>query len=252
VGRAGRDAFKATLRKHAEQSIIQAKSRWQRYREVVRKEPEYLSLAANTTGSRPKELFLDEVQALVEAFSKDKATLKRVLAEYEFVITVETEWEDFLAFLQTHDVGCAPAVWWAIKAVWRCRACYLHPECIQTHLLPGSDKSCFTLPAQNTPYSVLHKIDAKAYMTCQQCVRELLVLSPCFVSSEARQWSCERSNLHRLTNSSNHQILSQAINASTTAGRYVARRKAVSSVVSSIFFVQDGRMTGPRAVVASI
>jgi hypothetical protein len=106
----GRDAFKALLRKHAEQSIIQAASRWQRYREVVRKEPEFLSLVANTSGSRPKELFLDEVQALSEAFSKDKVMLKRVLAEHEFVITAETEWEDFLAFLQTHDVGCASRI----------------------------------------------------------------------------------------------------------------------------------------------
>jgi FF domain len=105
---AGRDAFKELLRKHAELGIVQARTTWTRYRESVRKEPELLSLAANTSGSRPKELFLDALADIEEAFSKDKARLKRIVADAEFAITGDTEWEDFLNVLHGKDAECAP------------------------------------------------------------------------------------------------------------------------------------------------
>jgi pre-mRNA-processing factor 40 len=104
---AGRDAFKELLRKHCEQGVIQARTPWPRYRESVRKEPEYLSLASNTSGSRPKELFLDVLADIEEAYSKDKAKLKRLMADAEFVVTGDTEWEDFVNFLADREAGCA-------------------------------------------------------------------------------------------------------------------------------------------------
>ena len=94
------------LRKHTEQGIIQARTPWHRYRESIRKEPEYLALVGNVSGSRPKELFLAALHDIEEVYSKDKAKLKKLMAESEFSITSQTEWEDFLNFLEPHDVSC--------------------------------------------------------------------------------------------------------------------------------------------------
>lgn len=105
--RADRDAFKELLRKHAKQSIIQARTPWHRYRESIRKEPEFLSLASNSSGSRPKELFVDALHDIEEVFSKDKARMKRLMNDGAFTISEETEWEDFLAFLQPLEASCA-------------------------------------------------------------------------------------------------------------------------------------------------
>jgi hypothetical protein len=115
--RADRDAFKELLRKHAKQSIIQARTPWHRYRESIRKEPEFLSLASNSSGSRPKELFMDALHDIEEVFSKDKARMKRLMNDGAFVISEETEWEDFLAFLQPLEASCVPV------ALSMCRPC---------------------------------------------------------------------------------------------------------------------------------
>lgn len=52
--RADRDAFKALLGSHREQGIINAKTRWKRYRELIRKEAQYLAVENNMQGARPK------------------------------------------------------------------------------------------------------------------------------------------------------------------------------------------------------
>lgn len=68
--RADRDAFCSMLRKHREQGLLQARTKWRRYRDIIRKDPEYLCMETNLSGSRPRELFGDVMSELEEAFFK--------------------------------------------------------------------------------------------------------------------------------------------------------------------------------------
>lgn len=68
--RADRDAFCSMLRKHREQGLLQARTKWRRYRDIIRKDPEYLCMETNVSGSRPRELFADVMSELEEAFFK--------------------------------------------------------------------------------------------------------------------------------------------------------------------------------------
>lgn len=67
---ADRDAFCSMLRKHREQGLLQPRTKWRRYRDIIRKDPEHLCMETNLTGSRPRELFADVMCELEEAFFK--------------------------------------------------------------------------------------------------------------------------------------------------------------------------------------
>lgn len=58
------------LRKHREQGLLQPRTKWRRYRDIIRKDPEYLCMETNIAGSRPRELFADVMIELEEAFFK--------------------------------------------------------------------------------------------------------------------------------------------------------------------------------------
>lgn len=58
------------LRKHREQGLLQPRTKWRRYRDIIRKDPEYLCMETNFAGSRPRELFSDILTELEEAFFK--------------------------------------------------------------------------------------------------------------------------------------------------------------------------------------
>lgn len=58
------------LRKHREQGLLQPRTKWRRYRDIIRKDPEYLCMETNISGSRPRELFADVMWELEDTFLK--------------------------------------------------------------------------------------------------------------------------------------------------------------------------------------
>jgi hypothetical protein len=71
---------------------------------VIRKEAEYLCLESNTSGSRPRELFEDEVAEMEERYAKDKVKVKAALRAVGFTMTKDTDWTDFLAVLEPPEI----------------------------------------------------------------------------------------------------------------------------------------------------
>eukprot|EP00892_Ulva_mutabilis_P004456 jgi/Ulvmu1/2382/UM130_0015.1 len=99
-----RDAFCSMLRKHREQGLLQPRTKWRRYRDIIRKDPEYLCMETNLAGSRPRELFSDIMTELEEAFFKDKVKVKAALRAAGVTVEADTEWSDFLAALEAPDI----------------------------------------------------------------------------------------------------------------------------------------------------
>lgn len=155
--RADRDAFRVLLKKHREQGVLKARTHWRRYREVIRKEPEYLCMETNLAGSRPRELFADVVADLDDRFNQDAVKIKAALRAAGFAVACDTDWTDFLAALDP------PEMQERLKCASSRPACmHAHPrrlECASSH--PGG--------ARGTLGSVILSRNARAGVAGVRC-----------------------------------------------------------------------------------
>ena len=89
----------------------------QEYVVRVRKEPSYLAVEKNVSGSRPKELFEDCIEEVEKQFGKDRSTLKDAVKDGNIEVGPTTTYEEFEAALQAADVELDK-----IMTPHRCRA----------------------------------------------------------------------------------------------------------------------------------
>ena len=99
-----RDNFRALLKKHREQGVLKAKTKWRKYRDIIRKEYEFLCMETNLSGSRPRELFADVVADLNDRYNQDAVKVKAALRAADFTVSKETDWTDFQAALHPPDM----------------------------------------------------------------------------------------------------------------------------------------------------
>lgn len=101
---ADRDNFRALLKKHREQGVLKARTKWRKYRDIIRKEYEFLCMETNLSGSRPRELFADVLSDLNDRFNQDAVKVKAALRAAEFAVSRDTDWTDFLAALDPPEM----------------------------------------------------------------------------------------------------------------------------------------------------
>lgn len=69
----------------------------------IKKEPAYLAVEKNVSGSRPKELFDDCIEEVEELFTKDRTALKDAMKQHSIEITTDSTYEEFSDALREAD-----------------------------------------------------------------------------------------------------------------------------------------------------
>ncbi|MEW5316690.1 MAG: hypothetical protein WDW38_008043 [Sanguina aurantia] len=98
--RRARDVFKDLLRMHRDEGMITVKTRWREYADVVKREEAFLTVEANTSGSRPKELFEDLIEEMEAEWDKAKALLKQCVKEHNVEVGPTTSFDAFFTALE--------------------------------------------------------------------------------------------------------------------------------------------------------
>ncbi|GMH44030.1 hypothetical protein BSKO_11964 [Bryopsis sp. KO-2023] len=101
--RRSRDAFKELLKKHREQGIINAKSRWKEYGNMIQNDEVYIAVSKNKSGSRPRELFEDMIEEMEEIYNQDRTVMKEVYKKSDITVEVHTLFDEFLNSMVEED-----------------------------------------------------------------------------------------------------------------------------------------------------
>jgi pre-mRNA-processing factor 40 len=92
----------------------------QDYQPLVKREEALAAVEKNLSGSKPKELFEDALEAADAQFDKDRAALKAAVKEKEIAVGLESTFEEFCAALEGAE---------GVADIIRPNKCafYLHP-----------------------------------------------------------------------------------------------------------------------------
>ncbi|XP_075496106.1 pre-mRNA-processing protein 40A isoform X2 [Primulina tabacum] len=88
--RKNRDAFRKMMEEHVAVGTFTAKTHWRDYCQKVKDSVPYEAVAANTSGSTPKDLFEDVAEELEKKFDEDKVRIKDMLKLEK--ITISSTW----------------------------------------------------------------------------------------------------------------------------------------------------------------
>ncbi|KAK9828976.1 hypothetical protein WJX72_003175 [[Myrmecia] bisecta] len=90
-----RDRFKDLLKRHRQEGIITAKTRWKEYFKVVKGEEALAAVERNSSGSRPKELFEDLLEEVEAAYDTARPALKDLAKQPGLTIIPDTVFADW-------------------------------------------------------------------------------------------------------------------------------------------------------------
>ena len=76
----------------------------QEFVDKIKKEPAYLAVEKNVSGSRPKELFDDCIEEIEGEFTKDRTVLKDAIKEHSIEIVASSTFDEFLDALRDANV----------------------------------------------------------------------------------------------------------------------------------------------------
>ncbi|CAG9466428.1 unnamed protein product [Pedinophyceae sp. YPF-701] len=99
--RKARDVFRELLRGMVEEGALTPRMRWKEFLPLVDLKPQYTALCLNIEGSRPKQLFLDELARLEAAFDRRCRTIADAMSAASLAPTADTTFEEFRAALRT-------------------------------------------------------------------------------------------------------------------------------------------------------
>uniref|UniRef100_A0A0D9V1R2 Pre-mRNA-processing protein 40A n=1 Tax=Leersia perrieri TaxID=77586 RepID=A0A0D9V1R2_9ORYZ len=101
--RKNRDEFRKMLEEHVAEGMLTAKTRWRDYCAQVKDSHVYMAVAANSSGSMPKELFEDVMEELEKQYQDDKARIKEVVKSGKIPMTTSWTLEDFQTAVMEDD-----------------------------------------------------------------------------------------------------------------------------------------------------
>ncbi|CAL1395733.1 unnamed protein product [Linum trigynum] len=93
--RKNRDSFRKLLEGHVAAGTLTARTHWLDYCLKVKDLPEYEAVAANTSGSTPKELFEDVYEDLEKQYHEDKTHIKDAMKSAKISLITTWTFEDF-------------------------------------------------------------------------------------------------------------------------------------------------------------
>ncbi|RDX79377.1 Pre-mRNA-processing protein 40B, partial [Mucuna pruriens] len=91
--RKNRDEFRKLMEEHIASGILTAKTHWRDYYTKVKDLHAYIAVAANTSGSTPKDLYEDVAEELEKQYHEEKSRIKDAV-KLAKDITVSSKWED--------------------------------------------------------------------------------------------------------------------------------------------------------------
>ncbi|KAL3696119.1 hypothetical protein R1sor_010195 [Riccia sorocarpa] len=95
--RKNRDEFRSLMEEHKAAGILTARTQWRDYLVKVKDQQEYQAVAANTSGSTPKELFEDFAEELDKQYHEDKVKAKEAIKIGKISVTTTWTWDKFKA-----------------------------------------------------------------------------------------------------------------------------------------------------------
>ncbi|KAH7280786.1 hypothetical protein KP509_36G014500 [Ceratopteris richardii] len=88
--RKNRDDFRKLMEEHRNSGFLHAHVPWRDYILMVKDHPAYIAVCSNTSGTTPKELFEDVVEAMEKQYLDNKAKVKDIIKDEK--ITITSEW----------------------------------------------------------------------------------------------------------------------------------------------------------------
>ncbi|XP_038905352.1 pre-mRNA-processing protein 40A-like isoform X7 [Benincasa hispida] len=102
--RKNRDEFRKMMEEHIAAGILTPKIHWRDYCMKVKELPAYLAVAANTSGSTPKDLFEDVAEELQKQYRDDKTRIKDAVKLRKIAMSLSWTLDDFKAAI-SKDIG---------------------------------------------------------------------------------------------------------------------------------------------------
>ncbi|XP_065847148.1 pre-mRNA-processing protein 40A isoform X2 [Euphorbia lathyris] len=93
--RKNRDQFRKLLEEHVADGSLTAKTHWLDYCLKVKELPQYLAVAANTSGSTPKDLFEDVAEELEKQYHDDRTCIKDAMKSEKITMSPTWTFEEF-------------------------------------------------------------------------------------------------------------------------------------------------------------
>ncbi|WCJ35581.1 pre-mRNA-processing protein 40A [Euphorbia peplus] len=93
--RKNRDQFRKLLEDHVADGSLTAKTHWFDYCLKVKELPEYHAVAANTSGSTPKDLFEDVAEELEKQYHEDRTSIKDAMKSEKTTVSPTWTFEEF-------------------------------------------------------------------------------------------------------------------------------------------------------------
>ncbi|XP_050943435.1 pre-mRNA-processing protein 40A isoform X1 [Cucumis melo] len=105
--RKNRDEFRKMMEEHIAAGLLTPKIHWRDYCMKVKELPAYLAVAANTSGSTPKDLFEDVAEELQKQYRDDKTRIKDAVKLRKVAISLSWTLDDFKTAI-SKDIGNPP------------------------------------------------------------------------------------------------------------------------------------------------
>lgn len=105
--RKNRDEFRKMMEEHIAAGILTPKIHWRDYCMKVKELPAYLAVAANTSGSTPKDLFEDVAEELEKQYRDDKTRMKDAVKLRKIALSSSWTLDDFKAAI-SKDIDNPP------------------------------------------------------------------------------------------------------------------------------------------------
>ncbi|XP_022941975.1 pre-mRNA-processing protein 40A-like isoform X1 [Cucurbita moschata] len=105
--RKNRDEFRKMMEEHIAAGILTPKIHWRDYCMKVKELPAYLAVAANTSGSTPKNLFEDVADEIQKQYRDDKTRIKDALKLRKIAMSLSWTLDDFKAAI-SKDISNPP------------------------------------------------------------------------------------------------------------------------------------------------